>query len=199
MGERELTSYHFRDRQHHADSQHATAKHDACDSWNRPPTPRTQLHVTQWRKDVCQCTRTRGANELEHRTQITCDQAYGHCTYDQGTTEDQMSVWVIGLIGKPVIVHNFSTNEGFEGQCGEHVKAKAEACNLHHEMALRGKVVEDVAFGKGAESEEAGKGHGKAGDERDEGAVVRYGREAVEGRCAEGAVNQERVMVADEC
>jgi hypothetical protein len=54
-------------------------------------------------------------------------------------------------------------------------------------------------LGEGTEGEEAGEGHEEAGYHGDSGAVVGYLGEAVDGGGFEGAVDEERVVVADEC
>ena len=99
-----------------------------------------------------------------------------------------MAIWIVRLFGKPVVVHHLATNESFERKGGEHVKAKAESGNLHHGMTLRGEIVEDIAPGKGSESEEARKRHGEAGYQRDKGAEVRYCGEAVNCRRSKRAI-----------
>ncbi len=42
-----------------------------------------------------------------------------------------MTVGVPGFVGKPVVGHDFAANEGFEGEGGEHVEAKAAGDWLH--------------------------------------------------------------------
>jgi hypothetical protein len=49
-----------------------------------------------------------------------------------------------------VIKHDFSADEGFEWEGGEHIEAEAEACNVHHGVGRR-KVIEDVSLCFGAE------------------------------------------------
>ncbi|TGO86853.1 hypothetical protein BPOR_0272g00110 [Botrytis porri] len=99
--------------------------------------------------------------------------------------------------GKPVVEHYFATDEGFEGEGGEHVETKAETGEVD-EGVCGGEVVKDVAKGFGAEGEEAREGHEETGDHGDGGAVVCYGGEAVDGGGLEGAVDEEGVVVADE-
>ncbi|KFY14828.1 hypothetical protein V491_05889, partial [Pseudogymnoascus sp. VKM F-3775] len=60
-----------------------------------------------------------------------------------------------------------------------------------------GEVVEYVAVGERAESEEAGEGHGEAGEEGDDCTDVGKEGEAAQGGCGEGGVDEEGVMVAD--
>jgi len=50
-------------------------------------------------------------------------------------------------------------------------------------------------LGEVAEGQEAGEGHGEAGEHGDKGRVVCYAGEAVDGGFAEGAVDQEGVVV----
>jgi hypothetical protein len=110
-----------------------------------------------------------------------------------------VAVRIVRLFWKPVVVHYLATYESFERKGGEHIKAKTQSGNLHHYMTLRGEIVEDVALGEGSESEEARERHCEAGYQRDKGAVVRYGREAVDCRRPKRAINQEGVMVAHKC
>lgn len=69
-----------------------------------------------------------------------------------------MQVHVEGLAWEPVIEHHFAADEGFKWERGEHVEPEAEARDVHHGV-VGGEVVKDVAFGLGAEGEEAGEGH----------------------------------------
>ena len=84
-----------------------------------------------------------------------------------------MPVRLVGFLGEPVIVHDLPTHKAFEGQGSEHVEAKAEAGDID-DYIIRREVVEDVAFGHGAEGDEAGEGHGKACEHADGGTVVGY-------------------------
>lgn len=63
-----------------------------------------------------------------------------------------------------------------------------QASDVDHKV-IRGKVVKDVSFCFIAESQEAGEGHGQAGDHGDKGRVVSYFSKAVYGRYLQGAVD----------
>jgi hypothetical protein len=67
-----------------------------------------------------------------------------------------MSVWIVRLLGKPVIVHHLAADKGFEWKGGEHIETKAESGNLHYDVTLRREIVENVALSEGSESKEAG-------------------------------------------
>lgn len=63
-----LTSDHLGHGQNHTDDHHGASEHDANNGWDRPPAPLAQLHIAQRWEDICQRTRARRANELEHRS-----------------------------------------------------------------------------------------------------------------------------------
>lgn len=62
-----------------------------------------------------------------------------------------MQVHVERFAGEPVIEHDFSADERFERESGQHVESEAETCDVDH-CVVRWKIVEDVAFGFGAEA-----------------------------------------------
>lgn len=100
-----------------------------------------------------------------------------------------MAVWIVRLFGEPVIVHHLPADKSLKRKGGEHVQTKAQSSNLYHDVALRRKVVEDVALSKGSKGEEAGECHYEAGYKRDKGAVMRYSREAVDCRGPKRSIN----------
>jgi len=109
-----------------------------------------------------------------------------------------MEVHVKGFRGEIVIEDYLAADEGFEGESGKHVEAETEASEVHHGV-VGGEIIEHVALGQVAEGEEAGERHEETGDHGDAGAIMGYGGEAVDGGGFEGAVDEERVVVADEC
>lgn len=109
-----------------------------------------------------------------------------------------MAIRVERLVRKPIVVHDFSADEGLERQGGEHVQAKEEAGNVDHQVVPR-EVVQHIAPGLVTECEVARQRHDQTGDQRNAGAVVCDTSEAVDGRLAEGAVDEETVVVAHEC
>ena len=104
---------------------------------------------------------------------------------------------MVRLFREPVVVHDLATDERLEREGSEHVKPEAESSDLDHDMTLRRKVVQDVAFSKRSKREETRERHCETGYERDKGAVMCYSGEAVDGRCPERAIDEERVMVTD--
>lgn len=102
-----------------------------------------------------------------------------------------------GLVGEPESDHDVAADEALERERRDHVEAEAEAGDVDHEV-VGGEVVEHVALGGGPEGEEAGEGHGETGEHGDGGGVVGDAGEAVESGFAEGAVDEEGVVVADE-
>lgn len=106
---------------------------------------------------------------------------------------------MVGFAWEEVIVHYLPADEALEGEGSQHVEAEAESGDLHNDRPVDGEVVEDVASGEGAEGEEPGEGHGEASEEGDERAVMRDGGEAVHCWGSEGAVDEEGVVMADEC
>lgn len=61
-----------------------------------------------------------------------------------------MKVHIKRFTGEPIIEHDFSANEGFEGEGSEHVEAETETGYVYH-YVVGGEVVEDVALGEGTE------------------------------------------------
>lgn len=61
-----------------------------------------------------------------------------------------MQVHIERLSWEPVIEHHFTADEGFEGESGEHVEPETETRYVDHRV-VGGEVVENVAFGFGAE------------------------------------------------
>lgn len=70
--------------------------------------------------------------------------------------------------------------------------------NVNHDV-VGGEVIEDIAFSFVTECEKAADGHKKTGNHGDSRGVVGYLRKTVQGRCFEGAIDEERVMVAYKC
>lgn len=101
------------------------------------------------------------------------------------------------FIGKPVFVHDFTTHKSLEWQCGEHVEPEEEASDVHHQVVV-GEVVEHVAQRLIAKGEIAGECHDKTCNTRYTGTVVCDAREAIDGRLAKGAVDEETVVVTNE-
>lgn len=108
-----------------------------------------------------------------------------------------MSVGMERIVGKPIVVHDFSAHECFERQSCQHVQAEEEASDVDHEVVIW-KVVEHVAKRLVAECEIARQRHNETRNQRDARAVVCNAREAVDGRLAKGAVDEEAVVMADE-
>lgn len=107
-----------------------------------------------------------------------------------------MHVHVEGLPREIVVEHDLAADKGFERECCQHVKTKAESCEVHHGV-IGGEVVEHVAKRLVAKGEETGEGDKHAGEHGDAGGEVGYFAEAVDGRGFEGAINKEGVVVAD--
>jgi len=108
-----------------------------------------------------------------------------------------MAIGIPRLTGEIVICHDLPTDKGLERQGSQHVQAEAEAGHVDEEP-VRGEVVEHVALSVGAEGEEAGKGHDQAREHGHAGRPVGDAGEAVEGGLAQRAVDEERVVMADE-
>lgn len=53
---------------------------------------------------------------------------------------------MVGFLGEPVVVHDFSAHEGFKWKGRKHVEAETQPRNVDHEIIV-GKVVEHVAEG----------------------------------------------------
>lgn len=75
------------------------------------------------------------------------------------------------------------------------MQTHASSSNVDQRVVL-GEIVEDVPLRPVGEDEEAGYGHAEAGDDGEGGRDVCYAGEAVERGRAEGAVDEERVVVA---
>lgn len=104
---------------------------------------------------------------------------------------------MVRLVWEPVVVHDFSANKGLKWQSSEHVQPKEQARNVHQDIIIR-KIVQNVPHGLGSESEIATKSHNKTCDQGDASRVVRHPRETVNSRFAQGAIDEKRVVVADE-
>jgi len=185
-------------RLHDANPHDHKSKHHTHDRRHGPPAATAELDVTQRRQDIRERTRARRANQLKHSAEIADQQTDKHARDDEGRTDSDMEGGTDLLALAEVVEEDFAADEGLEGEGGEHVEAEAEAGEVDEGVG-GGEVVEDVALGFVAEGEEAGEGHGEAGEEGDEGADVRDEGEAVQGWGFEGAVDEEGVVVADEC
>lgn len=184
----------------HRRKQQSHSRHGAPKRNNRPrhrPPPvllLAQLEVAKRREDVRQDTRGSGADDLEHRAEIThlrrdeCrtpDQTSGQRDMDDGTSVVGGGVMGVGSgsVGGgrrgEEIHHYLAADEGFEGEGGKHVQPEAEAGDV--DEGGGGEVIEHVAVGEGAEGEEAGEGHDETGEEGDDGADVGEEGEAGQG------------------
>ncbi len=193
-----LTSDDLGHRHDQTHTHDPTPKTDAQDRGDGLPALARQPEVAERRQDVGQGARARGADQLKHRAQIAGDEADADRAQHQRRGEDEVAVRLVGLLREPVVVHHLPAHEALEGQGSEHVEAEAEARDVDQDV-VGGEVVEHVALGQGAEAEEAGQSHAEAGEHADAGAVMRYEGKAVDRWSAEGAVDQQRVVVADEC
>lgn len=70
-----------------------------------------------------------------------------------------MPIRLVRFLWEPIVVHDLPADKAFERQGSEHVEAKTEAGDVDDYVIGR-EVVEDIAFGHGAEGEEAGDSHG---------------------------------------
>lgn len=100
-----------------------------------------------------------------------------------------MPVWLIRLLRKIVVIHHFATDKAFQGQCSKHVETETESCDLHHEVALGGEIVQYVALGEIAKSKEACQCHDQTCNARHQRAVVCDSRKAVNRRSLERSVD----------
>lgn len=165
-------------------------------SQKRLPAPRTQLDITQWRQDISQRARTRSSNQLENLSQVASYQAHSHGAKYQRRCKDEMATSTERRLGVVVILHDLSADKSLERKSCEHVEAEAETSNVDHEI-VAGKVVEDIALCLIFESKESSQGHDQTKDHRDAGGEVGDAGKTVEGRFAEGAVDEKGVVVAD--
>lgn len=120
-----LTPYDLGHGLHEADGHHYASKHRTCYRRNPFPTSRAQLDVAERRQDIRQCAGTCGANQFEYGSKVAGKQRHHHGADDKGSGEDKMPVRVPRLVGEPVVGHDFATYEGFKGEGGQHVQAKA--------------------------------------------------------------------------
>lgn len=84
-----------------------------------------------------------------------------------------MSVWMVGFVREPVVVHDLAADESLERKGSEHVEAEEEARNIDHEIVVW-KIVKHIAerfVAKGEVTEEC---HDETCDQGDTGAVVGY-------------------------
>lgn len=109
-----------------------------------------------------------------------------------------MPIGMKRLVWKPVVVHNLSADKCLQWQCCEHVQPKEESCNVHHQIVFR-KVVQHVAHRLVPECEISREGHDQARKQRDACTVVCDARKSVDGGLSQGAVDEETVMMANEC
>ena len=108
-----------------------------------------------------------------------------------------MAVGVVRFVGEPIVVHYFSTHKRFERERGKHVEAEEEARNVDHEVVIW-EVVKHVAQRLVAKGQVARESHDETCDQGDAGAIVCYAREAVDGGFAQGAVDEQAIVMADE-
>ncbi|KFY44107.1 hypothetical protein V494_01632 [Pseudogymnoascus sp. VKM F-4513 (FW-928)] len=143
--------------------------------WPPPILLFAQLEIAQRWEDVRHDTRRRGADDLEHRAEITHLRRNKRCAPDQPSGQRDMDNCAGVMAGRLMIsgrgvgsggggeeIHHYlAADEGFQGEGGEHVQPEAESGEVDEGRV--GEVVKHVAVGEGAESEEAGEGHGETG------------------------------------
>ena len=141
-----LTSNHLRNSLHQTHNHNPNAKNNARHRGYRPPTPCTQLDITQRRQDVRERTRARRADDLEDGAEIARDETDRQRGYHQPCAENEVAGEMVGFVFcVEVVGHHFAADETFQGEGGEHVEAEAQAGDLHDDGAVDGEVVEDVA------------------------------------------------------
>lgn len=120
-----LTPYDLSHGLHEANGHHHGSEHCTCYRRDPLPTPCAQLDVAEWWQYIRQCAGTCGADQLENGTKVAGKQRQHHGGDDKGSGEDQVAIWVPLFVRKPVVGHDFAANEGFEGEGGKHIQAKA--------------------------------------------------------------------------
>lgn len=191
-----LTVDHLVNRLEKANHHHCRPKHHSPISKVSPPTPRRQLDITHGRKNVRHGYRARCANQLEHCSQITRQQTQRHRTAHQGRAHDDVPLEVEVIVRPEVREHDLAADKGLKGEGGKHVEAKGETGDVDHGIIAR-EVVQDVAESLVAEGEETSERHDETGGHGDAGGVMSYAREVIDCWCAEGAVDQQGIMVTD--
>lgn len=117
-----LASYHFSTSKQNADSHdNATKSYAHIRSIRLPRPPLREFDITQWRQNVRESASTGGADQFKHDTEIAGEKTESHGGDDQGGGENEMAVRIEGFMGKVVEIHDLSADEGFKGQCCEHV------------------------------------------------------------------------------
>lgn len=107
-----------------------------------------------------------------------------------------MSVGMVGLVGKPIVVHDFSADKGFERQGRKHVEAEKEASDVDHDIVVW-EVVEHVAKRLVAKGQVPRQCHDEACDKRYTSAVMCDSGKAINCRFSERAVDEKTVMVTN--
>lgn len=195
--QRDTTFNHLSNGLQHTHSHDGTPKRHDDPGHVRLPRPRGQLDVAQRRQDVGHGGGARAADQVKDGADVARQQAQHHGAEDQARGEEQVQVHVEGLAGKVVVEHDLAADKGLERQGREHVEAEAQPRDVDHGV-VGGEVVEHIALRLVAEGEEPGERHDEAGHHGHARADVRDLGEAVDGGLLEGAVDEERVVVADE-
>ena len=111
-----LTSYHLVDCLHRTDHHDSKSKRDTGVSRkHQSPAPAAQLDVAKGWENVGQSTSARGAYQLKYGSEVAGYERHGHCGDDKRRGEEDMAVWIPGLVWKPVVHHHFAADEAFEG------------------------------------------------------------------------------------
>lgn len=107
-----------------------------------------------------------------------------------------MQIHVEWLAGEVVVEHDLAAHKGLEGQCCEHVQAKAQPCNIDHGV-VGWEVVEHIALCLVAKGEKPSQRQRQTGHHGDTSRVVRDFGEPVDRRFFERAVDEEGVVMAN--
>lgn len=118
-------------------------------TYSLPRLPLCQFDKTQRRQDIRQRTSTRSAHKLKDDTQVARDQTDHHSRKNKRRGKYEMAIGIELLMREIIFRHDLPADEGLQGQCSEHVEAKAETGHVDHDV-VGWEIVEHVSLGEGA-------------------------------------------------
>ena len=130
-----------------AHNNHPERNAHICRDFGFPPLS-TQFDIAERRKNVCQSTCARGADEFENNAQVACNKPQCHGRYNQGRSKDKVAVEVVRLVREIKCCHDGPANEGLQWQRRKHIETEAPSKILHKPESLGRTAILDSAYSR---------------------------------------------------